>query len=514
MGGYRSGVGPRFPMQHPNSTFGDSPFTTPDEFDASAAPPAPGRHAIGVALAWLAILLCTGYATWEANAPVAVSATASQPDVGQPLPPGMEGAGRVIVALGEWVSPDMRSFVLSQAAMLQTEGPKERMIYAIIAADLVGLDEANSDLDAIASGADDDKWVARSATDQRLLVILRNLYARDPATRAAGLGDDDRAFLEEHLGWFGRFAPLVRGLSGDGRERAALLEPVKNGPIAVAAFMTWMLVCGAIGLVALIVMLVMGLTGRLRHGFGNPSGRGWVYAEAFALWLALFFALRFVSEQVVPPRTLPDSMALLPTIVIQMLCFVASLAWAKMRAGSFRVVREDIGLHAGRGFFREVIAGVLTYCMALPMLRVGVLLTVVLMAVQKVITPDAPPPSHPVQQMLMGQGWTMIVMTLVLGAVIAPIVEETAFRGMLYRHLRDATASGGIVLSFIFAAGASSFIFATIHPQGWTVIPALASLAMAFCLGREWRGSLIPGMVAHGINNFVIMTLSIMLFRG
>jgi membrane protease YdiL (CAAX protease family) len=57
----------------------------------------------------------------------------------------------------------------------------------------------------------------------------------------------------------------------------------------------------------------------------------------------------------------------------------------------------------------------------------------------------------------------------------------------------------------------SSILFAAIHPQGWPFIPVLASLALAFCVAREWRGTLVPGMVAHGINNFVIMTLNVML---
>ena len=31
--------------------------------------------------------------------------------------------------------------------------------------------------------------------------------------------------------------------------------------------------------------------------------------------------------------------------------------------------------------------------------------------------------------------------------------------------------------------------------------PRFLLLALAFALVREWRGSLVPAMVAHGINN-------------
>jgi membrane protease YdiL (CAAX protease family) len=512
---------------HPEESNRSSVVGTPSP---AATPPVVRRgNPLGLLLAWLVILACSGYAVWEANrslftgqpAPVA----ASQPTLGnpdQPLDGPLEAAGRVMVGLGELVAPDMRSSVLTQAAMLQGEGPKERMVYAIIAADLVGLEQASKELDALAEDSKRDASAALSATDERLLAILQRLYATDSDGRAAAeaLSDDDRTFLDVHLRWFGRFAPLARGVSGESPQRAAMLQSVKRGPVAVLAFVAWLLVCGAVGMVALIVLLVMGLTQRLRHGFAYQSGRGWLYAEAFAVWLGLFLALSVLVDWLMrspssqPHVTLPDALALLPSMLIQIACFIAALGWAAMRVGSFRTVREDIGLHAGRGIFKEVAAGALTYCAALPMLMVGLILTMVLLAVQEWFVADAPPPSHPVQHMLMNAGWVSIVLTLVLGAVIAPIVEETAFRGMFYRHLRDATGSTGLVVSFLISGGVSSLVFAMIHPQGWAVIPALASLALAFSLAREWRGSLIPGMVAHGISNFVVMGVSIMLFRG
>jgi membrane protease YdiL (CAAX protease family) len=50
-----------------------------------------------------------------------------------------------------------------------------------------------------------------------------------------------------------------------------------------------------------------------------------------------------------------------------------------------------------------------------------------------------------------------------------------------------------------------------IHPQGVLFAPALGGLAVGFCLYREWRGSLIAPIVAHGINNAVTLTLGIAL---
>jgi membrane protease YdiL (CAAX protease family) len=52
-----------------------------------------------------------------------------------------------------------------------------------------------------------------------------------------------------------------------------------------------------------------------------------------------------------------------------------------------------------------------------------------------------------------------------------------------------------------------SFLFAVIHPQGFLAVPPLMSLALAFTLMREWRGTLLPPMIAHGINNAVATLL-------
>ena len=74
-------------------------------------------------------------------------------------------------------------------------------------------------------------------------------------------------------------------------------------------------------------------------------------------------------------------------------------------------------------------------------------------------------------------------------------------------------AGAGRVVSSILAIGISSVIFAGIHPQGFIFVPVLGGLAVAFCIMREWRGSINPGMVAHAINNTVMITLNIILLK-
>ena len=51
------------------------------------------------------------------------------------------------------------------------------------------------------------------------------------------------------------------------------------------------------------------------------------------------------------------------------------------------------------------------------------------------------------------------------------------------------------------------FIFAVIHPQGLLAVPALTAMGFGFALLREWRDSLIAPMVAHALNNGMIVAM-------
>jgi transcriptional regulator with XRE-family HTH domain len=51
--------------------------------------------------------------------------------------------------------------------------------------------------------------------------------------------------------------------------------------------------------------------------------------------------------------------------------------------------------------------------------------------------------------------------------------------------------------------------------SGWVArdlrAPALAGVSIGFCITREWSGSVVPGMVAHGFHNGVLLALNLML---
>jgi membrane protease YdiL (CAAX protease family) len=181
-------------------------------------------------------------------------------------------------------------------------------------------------------------------------------------------------------------------------------------------------------------------------------------------------------------------------------------------------VRWDIGLRFGKQPALEPVIGVATYAMALPLVALGLFVTVMILFFESALHGGGAAdsfqpvhlPSHPVVDYVIRHDWGARLQVLLLASVIAPIVEETMFRGVLYRHLREASARFGFVLSFLFSATLVSFVFAVIHPQGLEAVPVLMALAFTFCLVREWRGTLVPAMITHAISNGLVVSLMIL----
>ena len=149
----------------------------------------------------------------------------------------------------------------------------------------------------------------------------------------------------------------------------------------------------------------------------------------------------------------------------------------------------------------------------LPILGVGILLTLFLFLIQHLGSGESDPfsgtsgGSHPIIVDIANGGLSVRILLVVLAAIAAPIIEETMFRGVLYRQLRTTSHRMGIAISIIISVLLTSFLFAAIHPQGWVAIPALMGIAIGMNLMREWRGSLIPSMMVHGLSNGIVITM-------
>jgi hypothetical protein len=113
-------------------------------------------------------------------------------------------------------------------------------------------------------------------------------------------------------------------------------------------------------------------------------------------------------------------------------------------------------------------------------------------------------PEHPLVPYFTGGEGASFVVVFILGALVAPLVEEIFFRGVLYGALRGWMRVWG-------AAAFSAAIFAFGHPLPEYFLPIFV-LGVAFALVRERTGSLLPSIIAHGIHNGAAIILMRLLY--
>jgi membrane protease YdiL (CAAX protease family) len=387
----------------------------------------------------------------------------------------------------------------------------QRLRVAIVAGELSGVAEANKQLAQLRQ-LTAGKKIQPTTEDESLTEILTRLYGSgDGKTiQPAAIGEAGQSQLREELGWFGLLALGAPG--GDATDRDAALASARRTCVVLLVCVVAGLILALSGFVLLIVLLVLLVNGRLRSHFGPSSGLG-VYVETFALWFALYVLLSYGLS------FLPHSRNQLLFSSLAMLVSLLALAWPVLRGIPWQQVRRDIGLHLGQRPWLEGLLGAGCYISALPLLFIGLLLTALLMLLKRKYGlgensfGPSDNPGHPATLAIIRGDWWIRVQMMLTAVVVAPLAEETLFRGLLYRHLRDATHGWGARTSVVLSALLVSFVFAVIHPQGIVAVPGLMALAFTFALAREWRGTLLPAMLAHGINNGAL-TLMLMLAVG
>jgi membrane protease YdiL (CAAX protease family) len=502
-----------------------------------------------ILIAWIVILAVVAFETVIANWPELLespsSSTTAVGDEGEAATDDVaflgvdaitEGTLRLqarVAIGGSIVDPATAgAFIAPTREAIDTGPVAQRQRWIPVSAELGGPLAAADDLADLADLIETE-GVQLNDREQAVQDVLLRLYpGADAATaddvegdidpdaalveRVAALPGDQRTVLTENLGWFGELALLPSGTADEaGREKLELRCVAVVGTITVGGMGAVVALIG--GAVGLIIICILVGTGKVKTWF--PAPRSWhsVYAEAFAIWIVLFFLLAMVAGMVAGSLDIEDSGLFLTSIAFFM--SLLAIAWPVVRGVPFQQVRHDIGWTAERGVLRELGCGLMGYCMALPLLAIGIVLTLVLMLVQAALSAEqgafdsAAAPSHPiVEDVVLGASlWTRIQI-LLLASIAAPVVEETMFRGALYRMLRSGSAGLGAFMSIALSTLVASLIFAMIHPQGWVAIPALASLAVAFTLVREWRGSLVAPMVMHGVSNGLVMSFVMLVF--
>jgi membrane protease YdiL (CAAX protease family) len=441
----------------------------------------------------------------------------------------VESQGKIFLALKYSFGADP-GMLGRQSRMLNDGDVGQRQRAAVLAYEFGGKDDARAVLDVIdelaasAVEAGELPDLEMSEPARAVQAALRALYAADPSVggdspaddppptaaspnppKLEALTDDERALLVDELGFLGEVATNPPSLMADA-EREQIFGPVGRLIIIATVFFILFALAALGGFVGLIVILVQALSGRMSTRVPQRGRYTGVYVETVALWAVVFFGSQLTIGPVVA-ALLPVEAHMLAQFVIFMATLLV-LCWPVVRGVPWAVVRQDIGWTAGERPALEPVIGVAGYFMMIPIMVVGIILTfLLLMLAQMFLGDELAMPIHPIAGEAGATGIVQLAMLLLLASVAAPIVEETIFRGLMYRHLRDSSRRMSPAGSIIVSALVSAFIFAIIHPEGILGTPAKASIGIALAFMREWRGTLIPSMIMHGLSNAVVITL-------
>ena len=377
--------------------------------------------------------------------------------------------------------------LIDQAGALDTGPLENRLCFAVLVGELEDFQAAREVLDELSAKiAGSDR--VQNENVLRAKDSLERLYGDYAGGMLSGpsVGAEDRANLHATLGWFADLALAPRG-GPNLAVRQALLGSAQTICIVFGVAIGIGCLVGTVGFFGLCTLIGLYLFGNLERGVSTGRGQGGIYAETFALWMIVFmvFSSAPLVIHVEGADMLVTGFGILASLIV--------LVWPVLRGGiPWRQVRQDIGLLAGRQPLLEPLLGPAGYAMSLPLLAVGVVMTLILMSVQVALQStwgsvafadefgSSGIPAHPIIELLAGPGWWGKVQVLFVGVIVAPIVEETMFRGVLYRHMRESTSRWPLFLSFAASALVVSFVFAVIHPQGFVAIPLLmAALRLA-----------------------------------
>jgi membrane protease YdiL (CAAX protease family) len=332
------------------------------------------------------------------------------------------------------------------------------------------------------------------------------------------LEQDITSLQQMGLGWYEHVAAeLAYRNAGDfaGEERArdrALRSTAVLGAVSAAAVLLGL--CG-LGLLAVGIGYVrvylrkhdpLDLPGFLRPTTPpvlSPAKADLLYL-VFIVFLLSLVAARF-AQDVLPAALLGKDIRQLGTghrlaYSFAMLGIMLLPATALLVAGGRRVGLRawEIGLYRA-GFWKEATFGALCWVAALPVLAASLYISSQLF--RGVETPINPAVT---QFASAGTLWLQLLL-FVQVAVAGPLIEEVSFRGIFFRSLWGRLGAGR-------AMAIASAVFALLHPQLPLGFLSLFLLGLLFNALYWLRGSLVPSVVAHGLNNasiFVFVTLTV-----
>lgn len=226
-----------------------------------------------------------------------------------------------------------------------------------------------------------------------------------------------------------------------------------------------------------------------------PPDADWSWWAALAAFLVSFLVSGMVATVVVQlmPGTTGEAIANVVADITLLACLIGWLQFAHPGWAPRMGVPKDRGVDITSG----IVGG-----LAIELVAVQLIAAYLLVPLLQALTNESVNAPDQVQaDKLTTVG---LIITGVFAIVVAPIVEEFFFRGMLFRSIRTH-------LSFVPAALISSVAFGAFHlalpgqPLGDVLLLAITMcfVGFGFAFLVERRGTILSSMAAHVAFNFI-----------
>ncbi len=324
------------------------------------------------------------------------------------------------------------------------------------------------------------------------------------------LSSDDRTLLLDRHGYFAKLLFAAHQPMGSS-ERTGLTAGGGKMIGLLLLFIAFLFLVAVAAVVCFIVAVIRLGDGRIKTKFKAPMPGGSIFLESLAVFAAGFLALKVGMDLLAggaggPAGTGAPSM--IAGVVAMMLqwSLLFTVFWPRLRGVSMAELSRRIGWTKGEGVMKEVGAGMFAYFASLPifLLVILVMVGVIFWHAAGGGTGGGSPvetPENPVFDAINSGNPLMLGMLFLLATLWAPFVEESLFRGGLFRHLRSR-------MGVLLAALISTIAFGVMHNYPWMLLAPVMTLGFNFALMREWRGSLIAPMFAHAMHNGTVLLIA------
>lgn len=338
---------------------------------------------------------------------------------------------------------------------------------------------------------------------RRLLSESAAHHSVSLSKRINSLTSAEHEFVQEQFEWAGR---MLSFLSENDEIKRAELRQKLFAPIEYSfqKFVVGFFIIGSlaiVGLISFLTILYRFATNLVQFQYQNSGTLSFLGLEVFCLYLLYMLS----GQKVVPFLVSHTPLNPISANVLYSMGALVVLIWPLYFGVRLSALKNAIGLKINS--FSSAIADAALapfYYLASWVVILSVLILYSIATTYYGI--DVSQGSHPIVPFLAESPDRSILLPIVfLAVVIAPIVEEILFRGVLYSWLREHSGRFTAMLS-------SALIFAVVHPQGPVGIIPLAAIGFCLAFLREWKGSLIAPILVHAMVNAGTLTLVLFIF--